>query len=234
VQLTDFDRIQCVCVDHRRNEWAAMEKQFKSRGAKIERFIVGKGKVLPASAYDQIDPPDLPPNHTWVGFTKNAYYCYMAHRAILERAKSDNLKNLLMVEDDCLFAEDFDQVLKRASQQLDHLGLKWDMFYFGSNHTWGKTQEVSPNILRLLGGSYCWHCVAINQAHNDMFSHLLSLPGQGAFDWLTSRYTQPNFQCYAIWPNIALQKPGMSYVLGSMQDYRTWLTNKDGKGAVGA
>ena len=61
-----------------------------------------------------------------------------------------------------------------------------------------------------------------------MIDHLLSLPANGPFDWLTSIHTQtnPQFNCYAVWPNIAVQKPGMSYVLGAIQDYTDYFSNK--------
>lgn len=228
MKLSEFDKIECLCIDHRRNEWKHIDKQFNERGAKVNRFIVGKGNILPKEMYNQIDPIGISKQKDWYGFTENAYCCYLSHRSIIKKAKYDNIKNILMLEDDCCLLDNFDEILEKADKQIKELNLKWDMLYFGSNHTWAKTESVSENILKLHGGTYCWHCVAINQEYHDMFQHLLDLPPIGAFDWLTSVYTQKNteFNCYAIWPTIAIQKPGMSHVLGSMQDYTKWFKNK--------
>jgi hypothetical protein len=224
MKLTDFDRIQCVCVDHRRNDWAAIEKPFKERGAKVERFIVGKGEALPRSVYNQIDPPTAP--QSWTGFTYNAYCCYLAHRAIISKAKKDGLKNILLLEDDCQLLDNFDEVLVQSSKQIRELNLKWDTLTFGQNLKWAKVIQLSPNLLKLERGAYCWHAIAISQENHDMFQHFLDLPAQGAFDYLWANYTQPHFECLGLWPSIAIQKPGMSFVLSSMQDYTDWLKEK--------
>lgn len=221
MKLTDFDRIVCVCLDHRRNNWAATEKQFTLRGAKVERFIVGKGQVLPKEKYNQIDPVTAP--LSWLGNNLNAFCCYTAHRAIIAQAKKDGLKNILMLEDDCQLLDNFDYILDQASTQISQLELKWDTMTFGQNIKWGKVTQVSTNLLQLKNGCYCWHAIAINQEYCDMFQHFLDLPPSGPFDWLWANHTQPHFQCYGIWPSIAVQKRGMSFVNGKIEDYTEWL-----------
>jgi GR25 family glycosyltransferase involved in LPS biosynthesis len=228
MKLSQFDKIVCLCLDRRLNQWEELEKAFLDRGAKPERFVVGKGKVLPKDQYSLIDPMGQPIHHEWDihSFGLNAYYCYMAHREILKKAQKEGVRNLLLLEDDCKLLENFDEVIDNVEKEVEENNISWDMLYYGSNHSGGKTKKVSNHLLKLLGGTYCFHCVAINQSHNNMLSHLLSMPLQGPFDWLTSRITQPQYNCYAIWPSIAIQKPGMSYVMGSIQDYTEYFNNQ--------
>jgi GR25 family glycosyltransferase involved in LPS biosynthesis len=222
LELNKFDRIECVCVDNRQYSWKNLIKQFELRSAKVNKFIVGKGKLLPKGQYNQIDP--LKSAAGWgKQFTHNAYCCYLAHRAILEKAKKDNLKNLLILEDDCFLLENFDTILEQVNIQIEQTGTVWDTFTFGQNLKWGAATQVSENILKLNRSVYCWHAIAINQEYNNMFDHLLNLPANGPFDYLYSVYTQPKFNCYGVWPSIAVQKPGFSYVNGYYQDYTDWL-----------
>jgi GR25 family glycosyltransferase involved in LPS biosynthesis len=214
--LSQFDRIQCLCLDSRRNDWIKIDHQFSRYGGKVERFIVGKGKILAENFYDQIDPP-MPVNWLgWNGFPYNAYCCYLAHRKILEKAKNDNIKNILLLEDDVFLEDNFKDVLDQAIIQMTELDIKWDMFWYGTNLEWASANQISNNLVKLNHTAYCWHAVAIK---NHMFDILLNLPAEGAFDFLTAKYIQPNYQCYAAWPNIAIQKAGISFVNGKFEDY---------------
>jgi GR25 family glycosyltransferase involved in LPS biosynthesis len=222
VKLSDFDRVVCVCVDKRANEWGRLETQLASRNVVMEKFIVGEGKILPKHLYNQIDPTESKP-----GYEGRAYPCFISHKNIIKKAKEDNLKNILMLEDDCEFLPEFDEILEKGSKQLEKAGAAWDLLYLGANHTWGVTEKVGENLLRLRGGSYCWHAIAINQKYHDMFSYLLNLPEIHLYDWLTAHYTQtsPEFECYALWPNAAIQRPGVSFLSERHRDYTEWFTN---------
>jgi GR25 family glycosyltransferase involved in LPS biosynthesis len=230
MKFSDFDRIECLCVDARCNEWDRIDKEFGKYGTPIDKFIAGKGIMLPKQAYNFIDPPHektiVPPGWYSRGFTNNAYYCYLCHRKILERALQDNVKTLLMLEDDCQLMDNAETMLEKASQQMVDQNIQWDMLYLGANHTWANTKEISDNVVQCLFGTYCWHCVAINQQHHNMIKELLSLPPMGAFDWLSSQKIQPKFNCYAVWPTVAIQRPGLSNVLGSIQDYTHYFNTK--------
>lgn len=223
--LRSFDKIICLCVDHRRNEWGALTRQFEERGLNVEKFVVGKGHIFPANKYDLIDQGEPPA--TWLPqYTKNAYYCHMSHRKILEKAQRAGLESILLLEDDCELSEGFDGVVRQATQQLINLQVKWDTLTFGQNLVWGQADQASPNLLKLRSNVFCWHAIVINQKYNDMFSHFLSLPVEGPFDYLWSKYTQPKCNCYGIWPSVAVQRSGISYVENRYCDYTHWMKEK--------
>jgi GR25 family glycosyltransferase involved in LPS biosynthesis len=227
MKLTDFDKIQCMCVDNRCNEWKALTKQFEDRGASVDKFIVGKGHTLPREIYNRIDDPSLqiPPGTNYSG---NAYHCYKAHRQMITDARDAGLKNILLLEDDCLLTPEFDEVFEQATNEIERLNLPWDFLTLGQNLTWGKTEQISEHVVRLVGGNYCWHSICLSQKYHDIFNLLLNMPEIGPFDYIWAHYiqTMPEIHSYGIFPSIALQKPGMSYVQGSMQDYTHYFDNK--------
>jgi hypothetical protein len=231
IKLADFERIYLLALDERRNQWSRIDREFAARGAKVTRFIVGKGNIFPANGYAVIDPTEMPAGTPWVNGTFNAYCCHMAHRSILSRCQKDKLANVLLLEDDCQLLENFDQVVESATTQMKELGVVWDTFTFGQNVSFGDATQLASNLLKLNSGVYCWHAIAINQEHHDMFQHFLDLPVAGPFDWLWSLHTQPKYNCLGVWPSVAIQKPGISYVLGAPQDYTGYLKDK-GKNVI--
>lgn len=224
--LGQFKKCICLSLDLRSNEWEELENQVKALDGKFEQFIVGKGKVLPKEMYDRIDDPnqDLGPwNRT---YTHNAFHCHYSHRAMFEKLKREGVgpdDKILLMEDDCRFMDGFQESAQKAQDDIDRLNIDWDLLYLGGNHTWSTTKPVTENLFKLLGGTYCFHATAIK---GRMIDHLLSLPKTGPFDWLTSLETQKKYDCYALWPNLAIQKPGASNVNGQIEDYTGYFSNK--------
>lgn len=219
VKLTDFDRIQLLALDQRRNDWRRIDREFAKYNGKVEKYIVGKGEILDENIYDMIDGPPL--KESWNGHTSNAFYCYQAHRKILERAITEGVQNLLLLEDDVQLLDNFEINM----EILEKSGITWDMYYGGFNLEWGEATEVTKDVLRFNKGVYCWHCIGIKR---HMFQTLLDLPAVGPFDFLTAQFIQPDraFNCIGVWPVSAIQKPTFSYVNGAFQDYTGYFNNK--------
>lgn len=215
--IKDFDRIQCLCLDKRWKNWAHIEQEFATRGGKVERFIVGKGKVFPKNRYDHIDSREVIP--TWHPmFTNNASHCYVCHRKILEKAHEDKVNNILLLEDDLVIQPNFDEVVAKATQQIEEAQLPWDMLYYGAINRWANTERISENLIKMKFGGYCWHATAINQSLRDNIKDLLSLPPIGPFDVLSAFFFQPQHEVYAVWPPVVYQRPGHSFVCETYLD----------------
>jgi hypothetical protein len=228
--IKDYDRIVVLVVDHRyHTEVPRIQKLIASKGGReVVPFVDGDGKLLSRQLYGQISPR---PSADWKDSDKT-YSQLIAIRTILQQAKHDGVRNLLFLEDDVDFTPEFDEVVAKATKQIDKLTTfiptkhaplpDWDMLYYGANHTWHRTDELSENVLGL-NGSYCLHCVGIRRR---MFDPLLSLPDEKVMDWMISKNIHHQYNCYAIWPSIAIQRPGHSYLNGSHQDYTEWFKNK--------
>jgi GR25 family glycosyltransferase involved in LPS biosynthesis len=90
--------------------------------------------------------------------------CALSHRKVAALAKERHYKNYLVIEDDCEFSEDFNELFNFYYKQLPK---DWDMIYFGGNHQLQPT-AVNVNVGKLQH-TYTTHCFAINQgAYNNI------------------------------------------------------------------
>jgi GR25 family glycosyltransferase involved in LPS biosynthesis len=82
--------------------------------------------------------------------------------------KSDNI---LIVEDDCIFNEDFSAKL---SVYISHVPKNWEMLYFGANHNYHmgeKTEAINDYCIKL-NNSFSAHCVLLKSF---VFEELISI-----------------------------------------------------------
>lgn len=84
--------------------------------------------------------------------------------------KKTNREDILIIEDDCCFVENFNTKL---SEYIEKVPKDWDMLYFGANHNYHmgmKTQQVNNKCIKL-NNSYSAHCVLLK---NYVFEELIS------------------------------------------------------------
>jgi hypothetical protein len=207
--------VVCLCLDrHYKDDGVRVMEMAKGHGAKarsVRPFIDGKGTILPIDMYDQFSPT---PPASWTQ-TAGAYAHFHAVKQIVRRAQEDCIANLLLLEHDCEFTPDFDEVVGLACDQVREHHIEWDMLYYGANHTWATTEAVSPNLLRCFG-SYTTHCVGIRCS---IYDAILDLPERHVIDNVIANCLHHRFGCYAIWPNVALQRPGWSNISNVPCDY---------------
>jgi hypothetical protein len=221
MKLSEYDQVHCLFVDRRIKEEQdrifdmLIEKGVESK--KIKPFMDGLGKIFHPAHYQQISP--TPPSSWQHG--PGAYAHFMGMQAIIERAKADrSVEHILFVEDDCVFTDEFDDVVESATQQL--VGHDWDILYYGANHTWARTGIISENVLQCFG-SYTTHCLGIKRR---MFNSLLRLQPYHVIDKVIADTIHPTHKCYAVWPNVAIQKPGYSYLSYQEMDYTDYFKSK--------
>lgn len=211
--ISQIQMAKCLVLDKRYGQFVKTQEQFKNRlGIEIEPFIAGDGKILPI--YHHIDSQDRPPFFpsrsilypTWYE-RPNAYNAYKCHVKMLEEAKNRNVENILMVEDDTFLEDDFEEIVSKTDEFFDNNN--WDMVYFGGYHH-NNTTEVLPNLLRLheSGG---WHCVLIKTY---MIENILSRGPIGPLDWQTEHFILKHCNAYCIYPCVASQADGYSFVEG--------------------
>ncbi len=222
--IKDYDRIVLISIDHRYpTDFPRVKQLIESKqGREIVPFINGAGTILPAELYNQVNLTGPPPH--WSG-SPGTYHHWRAFRHVLEDAKRDGVENLLILEDDVDFTPDFDRVVSDATEQMYEMGAalpRWDLLYYGANHTWHRTDELAPNVLGL-NGSYCIHCLGVRRR---MFDPILSLPCVGVMDLMLSQHIHHDYNCYAIWPSVAVQRPGTSYLSEGFQDYNHYFKCK--------
>lgn len=208
--LSYFDQIVCLNIDKRYGERERIEREVGKQGGIVEFFLAGDGNRRPIEEYDQIDDPVVPA--TFNGFP-NSYNAFKCFQRIIHRAYYAKIKNVLILEDDVEFTPNTSYILERALKQVQSVAA-WDMLYLGANHSWSVTEAYDRNILKL-NNSVCWHAVAIDER---LFPKILDWVPLKPIDAMAASI-QPYYNCYAVWPNIAIQRPGRSEVEQRDRDY---------------
>ena len=221
--LSDYERVVCINVDARYDEHAPrIKRMLLAHGVREDRlsfWLNGKGELFPREKYNQIiQQSEIPQG--WPS-SLGGYAITMAIRAVLQQAIRDKVESFLLVEDDCELLPNFDVILGAATEQLKSLP-PWDCLYYGANHYWATTEELAPNVLRCRT-SFMTHCVGIR---TKMMIAMLNLKVTGLMDIMMAYQLQPCYRCYALWPSIAIQLPGHSYINEKHEDRTGFFQSK--------
>lgn len=89
---------------------------------------------------------------------------------IYEEWKNNKTGTITIIEDDCIFVEDFNEKSNKFYQNVPE---DWEMLYFGGNHNkqMGETtKKINENCIKL-SYSFTAHCVILK---DHVFEHLIS------------------------------------------------------------
>ena len=193
-----FDKVYCINLDRRPDRWEHASHQFENLGIEVERF----------PAIDYKDLEQIPPN-----IKGGAYGCKLSHLSIIEKCKNDNIKNVLIFEDDVVLDDDILQVFEDNVQYLP----QWDMLYFGGYHIHHPT-HVNKNIYKL-EYSYATHSYACNHT---MYDDLLKIE-RGNYIDVSIAEMHKTHDCFLITKDDGLsltkQYPNYSDIENGYKDY---------------
>jgi len=139
-----FENIYCINLDRRPDRWLQVQEEFK-----ITHIL---NRVKRFSAIINLDGR--------VGLVQT-------HLKLLKLAKEQNMRNILIFEDDVKFINMPLESLGKAINQLENID--WSMFYLGAN-VQGKLESISLNLAILKKG-LCAHAIAYN---NNMYDLLIN------------------------------------------------------------
>lgn len=130
-----------------------------------------------------------------------------------------NSENILIIEDDCIFVEDFNVKLE---EYISHVPENWDMLYFGANHNYHmgeKTETINEKCIKL-NKSYSAHCVILKKhVFNELIFALQSFTIEN--DVMMSNL-QKKYNAYSSVPGLTSQIVSYSNIQDSIMDYK-WL-----------
>ena len=131
--------------------------------------------------------------------------CSMSHVKLYELIANSEWEKVLILEDDCLFLPEIENVENYLSQ----VPLDWGMIYLG----WvGNVYEgnLTPNVYKITKNSFihlhCTHSIAITKDFARKmadFNNECYYTADGAFSEIVK---QKNEVCYAITPNLSKQE----------------------------
>lgn len=218
-----FDRAVCLNIDRRIGERGRISEEFSAHGIQVEFFLAGNGSVADIE-YDHIDVRPVRVKSTYPAFQArpNSYNAFLCFQKIIRKAQSQGVETLLILEDDVHLNNDFGDVASAAWKELFEVDPDWQLFYLGANHTWSRTKEVAPHLLRL-NGSGCFHAVCLRR---NVFDLVLAMEPTEPIDGCVGKRLHLSGHAYAVWPNIAVQQPGFSHCEGTQVNYLSLFLNK--------
>jgi len=106
----------------------------------------------------------------------NEIGCTLSHQHIIKLAKDNNLENVLVLEDDCVFVKEFKEKATRSIKEL--ASVKWDILYMGGNPE-GPATRLTDNLYVTTGRVADTHCIAYN---NTIYDTILSIDAFNAYE----------------------------------------------------
>lgn len=127
-----IDSCQCLCLDKRKEHWEKLEKECLDVGIPFERFVAGKGELL--DHYDYVDNPN-PDVSNWgygvPGLKHTHWNAFQCHHKMIQKAKLQGKKNVLILEDDSYLTSRFKTVWDVLKNEILVNLPQWQLLYLG-------------------------------------------------------------------------------------------------------
>jgi hypothetical protein len=224
---------EVINLDRRVDRWEQSSAHLTTLKIAFQRFPAVDGSKLPNSdprVVNQIGfghpesswkSPDLPNKKARVG-------CSLSHYAVVEKAKKERRKCVLILEDDARFSE----IVTEISQIRDNFIAAWgclpkdcDILMLGANHLTqrGYLPKIVNECFVRCTGAIGGHAYIVFERYYDRFlaifqenfSRIGNADGTGGIVAQDSllRSVQANDHHYALNPLIATQAPGESNII---------------------
>lgn len=201
-----FDEIYCVSLPESKDRWHNVMQQFHKVGisSRVQRISARKPNPLAFNNYldNSFNPGKKYPTASMVG-------CSLSHLKALMRVSSTS-NNVLIFEDDIVFADDASEQLRTAILELP---TTWCVFYLGGIPA-EKTNQHSNSLIsvRQFWGSYAY---ALNKnAIRRMRDIVVDNLSTCSYDYQLSNpaFTADHYERYCAYPTICQCSPGYSLI----------------------
>lgn len=213
-----FDKIYCINLDKRIDKYNECLIEFEKLNIKVERFPAIDGSPIFKQG---------------MNLTAGAYGLMLTHKQIIKNVINNNYKNVLILEDDVTFINNFYEFFYNKIESLPN---DWDLLYLGGNNMFhrGKFNLITgnPNMLihkynyRSLNYELCkttWtqttHAVAINNKAFTNVNNYLNNYHNKPIDDIFCMMQQSGYNVYTFLPSLALQRPSISDIENRFVDY---------------
>jgi len=213
----NFDKIYCINLSHRKDRWEKCIHQFHTFGIS-DKVIRYEPKIS---------------QREWLSRKANAQIsCALSHYSIMSESLVSGCHNVLILEDDFYFPNDWNWTCKKLSESWQELPRNWDIFYFGTylvkGYDYPPAVSYSKNLVRVQTG-FCCHAMAYSQKGLKLVLNDLKITSEPeihqfskdfeSFDWFLVRYIQMHSQCFAPQDLLCVQSSGHSDIEGKNHDY---------------
>lgn len=151
---------------------------------------------------------------------KNGMYGLIkTYLKIYEDLSKKNYEDVLIVEDDCIFCEDFNLLLEKY---ISNVPDDWDFLYFGANHNYhmgNVTQKINEEVIKL-NNSYSAHCVLFKKkVFDDLILNIMNFSIEN--DVMMANL-QKKYNAYSSSVTLTTQLANFSNIENKLSDYG-WL-----------
>ena len=195
-----FEKIYYLNLERRPDRNKECIDELTKYGILAERFNAIDAKEL-----------NLKP---WMG-------CLLSNLEIIKTAKERGFKNILILEDDVIFNDNFDDLFNSYINQVPN---NWDMLYLSGNHNEHSgchVNKISDNVIKCFI-TYSTHSFAINSSVYDLIINYLTNDQTKPVDVL---YTDIQRMCnaYSLSPGLTTQRVGFSDIENTVVDHRKYI-----------
>lgn len=216
-----FTKIYVLNLDRRPDRYQECQIEFNKIDVNVERIPAIDGKEIP---------------DTW-GLDSRTKACFAVtsvHRHLIKEAASNKYDNILIFEDDVVFADNFNEIF---NERIKFLPEDWDLLYIGGNHifhvngfeliTGDKNFKVTKENYKTLNYelskspcTYTTHALAINSRfYNRTVDKMKQFPTSPGTDNLYYQLQMEGCNAYTFLPSLAKQRAGFSDVEDNYVDY---------------
>lgn len=202
-----FDRIYLINLDYRQDRLSQSLDEFSKVGIKDKVQRVS-GLVIHKFGDPKRD---------------SCYGNHMSHALCLKAATLEEVRNVLIFEDDVQFLYNANEVLIKSLEQLPK---DWDMLYLGANIE-RPAYQVSENLAKLTF-AYSTHAYAVNLQYSSVSTDLINInidPETIHNDVEYNNRIIPNYNCYVCVPIIATQRASYSDIEKKFMSY-DWMEER--------
>lgn len=197
-----FDHVYCLNLERRPDKWKTVKKRFDRLGIEVERFSAVDGNTLEQSEIDK--HPKL--NKYEIG-------CMLSHYQIIQDAKKNGYRRILIFEDDVLFAKHFKT---KFSDKISKLP-KWKIFYLGATQWIWKDVKFLDDFY-LANRTDSTFAYAVDASMYDEFLQTEDVINRPIDNKLFDIQQQYEGSCYVSFPNLVIADVSNSDIRNSREN----------------
>ena len=150
MEIINSNNIFVINLDHRKDRLDSVNKQLNKKNIKYTRFSA----IIPDM--NQINNNNLWKNSyqgmnwkkakKWDCYTRGALGCKMSHYYIVKKAKELDLDYVIILEDDFLFTDNADDILKNSI--FENIDDNWDFIFLGGRLSGNNIKKINNIVTK--------------------------------------------------------------------------------------
>lgn len=214
----NFDRIYCVNLKERTDRWQECLDNFEKLG------ITNYSRLDAVKVNANIHPK-----------RRGQIGCALSYALCINKSLNDDLKSVIILEDDFEFVLEKEDLYKKINSALDELPEDWDSLYFGGTigNFYGKEpiEKYSDNLFKL-NCAHTTHSIAFsNKGLRKIMQHFNNNPewhqnlieNYEAIDIFLARDFLPNSNSFIFSDLLCYQRVSESDIENTTYDYSGWM-----------